>query len=75
VPLVDPTFSRTLARDGFEQDPLSNRACEFPAHGLPVVSRVAALCCLRIADRATQAVEAVALNEEIRPPVVGTASM
>src|SRR5580698_8190197 len=25
------------------QDPLSNRACGFPAHGLPVVSRAAAL--------------------------------
>src|SRR4051812_20824968 len=46
------------------QSPLSNRACGFPAHGLPVVARVAALRGLlpgglpRVADGPAQAMKA-----------------
>src|SRR5690606_37842531 len=39
--LVDPTLPLVEPEEG--QDPRSNRACGFPAHGLPVVSRSAAL--------------------------------
>src|SRR4029450_9887261 len=47
-----------------QQDPLSNRACGFPAHGLRVISRADALRglllpegLLRIADGSAQAVK------------------
>lgn len=53
--MVDPTFFRL--KDGYEQDPRSNRACGFPAHGLPVVVQVAALRSLRILDGASQAMK------------------
>jgi hypothetical protein len=45
------------------QDPLSNRACRFPAHGLPVVSRDTALYevspegLARVADGVSQAMQ------------------
>lgn len=39
------------------QDPLSNRACGFRAHGLPMVTRHAALRGLRVADGAAQSME------------------
>src|SRR5262249_12169901 len=40
----------------------------FPAHGLPVVSRFAALRSLRVLDGPAQAVEPVAFDEEIVRP-------
>src|SRR6266536_1822826 len=48
APLVDPTFLSDGWPPRFQQDPLSNRACGFPAHGLPVVSHVRALRDLRV---------------------------
>jgi hypothetical protein len=47
--LVDPTSFSVRGGD-VEQDPRSNRACGFPAHGLRVVSRDAALRSLRVLD-------------------------
>jgi hypothetical protein len=53
------------------QDPLSNRACGFPAHGLPMASRTAALrktpnrC--RITHRATETVKTKAIESLRRP--------
>jgi 3-oxoacyl-(acyl-carrier-protein) synthase len=43
--------------DGFQQDPLSNRACRFPAHGLRVVSRDAALRNSWVLDGSVEAVQ------------------
>jgi hypothetical protein len=64
--LVDPTFL-PASRPVFEQDPLSNRACGFPAHGLPVVCRDAALRGLWVANGSAQAHESVTLEEVARP--------
>src|SRR5262245_50721084 len=43
--------------------PPSNRACGFPAHGLPAVSRVAALRSPRVLDGPTQADQPLGLEE------------
>src|SRR5712692_7512774 len=64
--LVDPISLRRVRRR-CEQDPRSNRACRFPAHGLRVAIHVAALRSLRIADGPAQAIEPVALEEVARP--------
>src|SRR5437899_11882372 len=51
----------------------SNRACGFPAHGLPVIGRHTALCgplpegLPRVGDRAAQAIEAQPLEVLARP--------
>jgi hypothetical protein len=68
--LVDPISSQ---KNEFPQDPLSNRACDFPAHGLPVVSRAAALRSLpergiRVPDGPPQAVESDGFEEIASPP-------
>jgi hypothetical protein len=64
-----------LVKVGFphkaRQDPRSNRACGFPAHGLPMVSRSAALRSLRVLDGPTQAMEPVAV-EEVASPTRGS---
>jgi len=46
----------------------------FPAHGLPVLSRVDALCSLRVADRATQSVESEALGV-VAAPLLGVGGL
>jgi hypothetical protein len=55
------------------QDPLSNRACGFPAHGLPVVSRSVALRSLRVLDGSAQTDEPEGIKEVRVPglPLVG----
>src|SRR5689334_581088 len=80
-----PTTQRCIGRsnllpslDGLEQDPLSNRACRFPAHGLRAVVQTAALRralpegALREADGSAQAIEAQVL-EVLTCPGAGVA--
>src|SRR6266851_3431760 len=60
--LVDPTCHTARARC-CEYDPRSNRACGFPAHGLPGSIRGATLRRLRVPNRAAQAMETEGVKE------------
>src|SRR2546427_10007028 len=62
-PLVDPTFLSGGRPPRFQQDPLSNRACRFASHGLPVVSCVAALRRPRVLDGSPQTVQPEGVEE------------
>ena len=55
--------------DGSQQDPLSNRACGFPAHGLRAVvgGRDVALRSLRVRDGAKESVQAEGVEVARRP--------
>src|SRR5205085_10494527 len=73
VALVDPDSYAITMEATESRTPRSNRACRFPAHGLPVIGRYAALGSLhpegllRVADRAAQAIETQALEVFARP--------
>src|SRR5437867_7375416 len=64
--LVDPTVHTARARC-CEYDPRSNRACGFPAHGLPRGIRSTTLRSLRVPNRAAQAMETESLKESTGP--------
>src|SRR6185436_1823514 len=67
MPLVEPNFPPPDG--GFEQGPLSNRACGFPAHGLRAVvgGRDEALRSLRVSDGARELVQSEGIEVLRRP--------
>src|SRR5439155_21576618 len=69
VRTASPSFLPVIGRSylspesGCQQDPRSNRACGFPAHGLPRGIRRTTLRSHRVADGPAQAVETEGVEE------------